>query len=214
MAEGSVTSQRLATCERTAMPNSIDSASIAQMFDDAHTARTFTGDPVSISDLHTIYEFTKWAPTTMNIQPLRLLVAESDEAKQTVLNHLGGSNREQAEKAPLLTVVCAETAFHETLGDLVPHIPNAREFFLDDEKRVATARHQTWLQSGYLILGIRALGLGCGPMLGYDAPGLDAAMLAGTTLVSTMVMTIGVPDPAGYRSRLPRLDMSDAILRR
>ncbi len=196
------------------MPNSIDAASIAQMFDDAHTARTFTDEPVTIDDLNSIYEFTKWAPTTMNIQPLRLIVAESDDAKQMVLDHLGGTNREQAEKAPLLTVVCAETAFHETLVELVPHIPNAREFFLDDDKRIATARHQTWLQSGYLILGIRALGLGCGPMLGYDAPGLDAAMFAATTLVSTMVMTIGVPDPAGYRDRLPRLDMSDAILRR
>ena len=51
-------------------------------------------------------------------------------------------------------------------------------------------------------------------MLGYDAAGLDATMLAGSSLVSTMVMTIGVPDPAGYGERHPRLDLDRVMLER
>lgn len=156
----------------------------------------------------------KWAPTTMNIQPLRLILGRSEEARAQILQHLSGSNREQAEAAPLVTVVCADTNFHDTLNEVVPHIANAREFFLDDARREATARHQTWLQSGYLILAIRALGLGCGPMLGYDAAGLDDSMLKGSGLVSTMVMTSGVPDPAGYGVRRPRLDLDSVMLER
>ena len=187
---------------------------MAQLFVDAHTARTFLDEPVTDAQIEALYEMMKWAPTTMNIQPLRLIIARSDAARAQVLEHLGGSNREQAEAAPLITVVCADTNFHDTRSEVVPHIANAREFFLDDERREATARHQTWLQSGYLVIAIRALGLGCGPMLGYDAAGLDAAMLAGSSLVSTMVMTVGVPDPAGYGERRPRLDLDRVMLER
>ncbi len=196
------------------MSSPIADNAVAQLFSDAHTAKTFLDTPVSELQIEALYEMVKWAPTTMNIQPLRLIVAKSDEARSQVLEHLGGSNREQAEAAPLLTVVCAETNFHDALAEVVPHIPNARDFFLDDERREATARHQTWLQTGYLILGIRALGLGCGPMLGYDAAGLDANMLANTSLVSTMVMTVGVPDPTGYGERRPRLDIDRVVLER
>jgi 3-hydroxypropanoate dehydrogenase len=196
------------------MSTPIADNAITQLFSEAHTAKTFLDEPVHDEQIEALYDMVKWAPTTMNIQPLRLIVAKSDAAKAQVLEHLGGSNREQAAAAPLLTVVCADTNFHDTLTDVVPHIPNAREFFLDDERREATARHQTWLQTGYLIVGIRALGLGCGPMLGYDATGLDATMLANTSLVSTMVMTIGVPDPDGYGERRPRLDLDRVVLER
>jgi hypothetical protein len=51
-------------------------------------------------------------------------------------------------------------------------------------------------------------------MLGFDAAGLDATMLAGSSLVSTMVMTVGVPDPAGYGERRPRLDLDRVMLER
>ena len=51
-------------------------------------------------------------------------------------------------------------------------------------------------------------------MLGYDAAGLDATMLADGSLVSIMVMTIGVPDPAGYGERRPRLDLDRVIFER
>lgn len=187
---------------------------VAQLFADAHTARTYLDEPVTDAQIEALYDMVKWAPTTMNIQPLRLIIARSNAARARVLEHLGGSNREQAKVAPLITVVCADTKFHDTLAEVVPHIENARGFFLDDERREATARHQTWLQSGYLVMAIRALGLGCGPMLGYDAVGLDATMLAGSSLVSTMVMTIGVPDPAGYGERRPRLDLDRVMLER
>ncbi len=196
------------------MSSPISENAIAQLFAEAHTAKTFLDDPVTDAQIEALYEMLKWAPTTMNIQPLRLILGRSDETRAQILQHLSGSNREQAEAAPLVTVVCADTNFHDTLDEVVPHIANAREFFLDDVRREATARHQTWLQSGYLILAIRALGLGCGPMLGYDAAGLDDSMLKGSGLVSTMVMTVGVPDPTGYGIRRPRLDLDRVMLER
>ena len=92
---------------------------MAQLFIDAHTARTFLDEPVTDAQIEALYEMMKWAPTTMNIQPLRLIIARSDATRAQVLEHLGGSNREQAEAAPLITVVCADTNFHDTLSEVV-----------------------------------------------------------------------------------------------
>ena len=192
----------------------LDDAALDLLFREAHTAHTYLDRPVDVADIERIWSSVQWAPSTMNVQPLRLFIAESDESRAAVLEHLSGSNHDKAAAAPLLAVVCADTDFHLTLDRLVPHIPNARDIFADDERRIRTAREQTWLQSGYLILGIRGAGLGCGPMLGYDAAGLDATVLAGTSLVSLMVLTIGVPDPTGYRPRGPRLANHEVMLRR
>ncbi|MGA1564662.1 MAG: malonic semialdehyde reductase [Ilumatobacteraceae bacterium] len=192
----------------------LDDAALDLLFHDAHTAHRYLDMVVSVDEVERIWASARWAPSTMNVQPLRLVIAESAEARAAVLEHLSGSNHDKAAAAPILAVVCADTAFHDTLDRLVPHIENARDIFSDDARRERTAREQTWLQSGYLILGLRGAGLGCGPMLGYDAAGLDNTFLAGTSLVSVMVLTIGVPDPDGYRPRQQRLDPHEVMLRR
>lgn len=192
----------------------LDDAALDLLFREAHTAHRYLDIPVDVAEVERVWSSVAFAPSTMNVQPLRLIVAETEEARTAVLGSMSGSNHDKAEAAPLLVVVCADTAFHDTLDRLVPHIPNARDIFVDDDRRTRTAREQTWLQSGYLILGLRGAGLGCGPMLGYDAAALDEALLAGTGLVSVMVLTIGVPDAAGYRDRGPRLSTHEVILRR
>lgn len=194
--------------------NSLDAAALDLLFHEAHTAHRYRDVPVDIAAVEAVWESVRWAPSTMNTQPMRLLIAETDEGRSAILQHLSGTNHDKAAAAPVLAVVCADTGFHNTLDRLVPHIENARDIFADDARRERTAREQSWLQSGYLILGLRGAGLGCGPMLGYDAAGLDATVLAGTSLVSLMVLTIGVPDPEGYRPRQARLDTHEVILRR
>jgi len=194
--------------------NSLDAAALDLLFNGAHTAHAYLDTPVAIAAVEEIWESVRWAPSTMNTQPMRLLLAETEETRAAVLEHLSGTNHDKAAAAPVLGVVCADTGFHDTLDRLVPHIENARDIFDDDVRRERTAREQAWLQAGYLILGLRGAGLGCGPMLGYDAAGIDTTLLSGTSLVSIMVITIGVPDPSGYRPRQQRLDTHEVILRR
>ena len=59
---------------------------VAQLFIDAHTARTFLDEPVTGAQIESLYEMMKWAPTTMNIQPLRLIIARSDAARAQFSN--------------------------------------------------------------------------------------------------------------------------------
>ena len=195
-------------------PYVIDDTAQDVLFRSARTANTFTDEPVTDEQIAALYDLVQWGPTTMNTQPMRLVLARSAEARATVLEHLLPGNRAKSEQAPLIAVVAADTNYHDNLGRTFPHLPGARDLHADPERRLATARSQTWLQAGYLIIGIRAIGLAAGPMLGYDAVGLDTAMFTGTGLVSVMVLNIGHPGPDAWRERLPRLPAGEVVLER
>jgi 3-hydroxypropanoate dehydrogenase len=181
------------------------------LFREARTPNAFTDDEVSDDQIRALYELVKWAPTTMNTQPLRIVLVRSVEGRDRLMSHLFEGNRAKAESAPLIAVLAADTSFHDTLPITFPHRPSARDAFADDARRIETARSQAWLQAGYFILGVRALGLAAGPMGGFDAAGLDADLFAGTPLRSILVMNIGRPAPGAWYDRLPRLDHDDVV---
>ncbi len=54
---------------------------LAELFTDAHTAYTFTEEPVTDEELHAAYDLAKWAPTGVNGQPLRVAIVRGGEAK-------------------------------------------------------------------------------------------------------------------------------------
>src|SRR5690606_7540066 len=49
------------------------------LFREARTANTFSSEPVTDEQLRAIYDLVKWAPTSMNNQPLRALVVRTDD---------------------------------------------------------------------------------------------------------------------------------------
>jgi 3-hydroxypropanoate dehydrogenase len=192
----------------------IDAAAQDLLFRSARTANTFSDEPVSDEQIRALYDLVKWGPTSMNTQPLRLVLVRSAEARARLATHLFPGNRAKSAQAPLVAVLAADTAFHDTLPRVFPHLPGARDLFADAAAREQTARNQAWLQVGYVIVGVRALGLAAGPMVGFDAAGLDADLLAGTSLRSLVVLNIGRPGPDAWRARLPRLEYDEAVLER
>jgi 3-hydroxypropanoate dehydrogenase len=184
------------------------------LFREAHTAYEFTDEPVTDEQVRALYDLVKWAPTLMNTNPLRIVLMRSPDARSRLLGHLSEGNRAKTESAPLVAVLAADIDFHDTLHHLVPHFPGARDVFADAEQRAQVARHQAWLQAGYFILGVRALGLAAGPMAGFDATALDDDLLAGTSLRSFLVVNIGRPSATGVRPRSPRLDVDEVVLTR
>lgn len=191
----------------------IDARAQDLLFREAHTANAFTDEPVTDAQLAAIYDLVKWGPTLMNTQPLRVVAVRSDDARRRLAEHLAEGNRAKTATAPLVVVLAADADFHDTLPIVFPHNPAARErFAADAARRERVALDQSWLQAGYFILGVRAMGLAAGPMAGFDAPGLDADLLAGTSLRSMLVVNIGHAAEGGYRPRLPRLDRDAAVL--
>jgi 3-hydroxypropanoate dehydrogenase len=181
------------------------------LFREARTPNAFTDEQVSDEQIRALYELVKWAPTTMNSQPLRIVLVRSGEARKRLMSHVFEGNRAKAESAPLIAVLAADTSFHDKLAITFPHRPTARDVFADETQRTEVARAQTWLQAGYFIMGVRALGLAAGPMGGFDAAGLDADLFADTPLRSVVVVNIGRPAPGAWYDRLPRLDHDDVV---
>jgi 3-hydroxypropanoate dehydrogenase len=183
------------------------------LFRDAHTAYGFTDQPVSVEQIHALYDLVKWAPTLMNTNPLRIVLARSDDARERLVGHLAEGNRAKSQSAPLVAILATDLNFHDTLPLLVPHFPGARDVFADDaHQRETVARNQAWMQAGYFIVGVRAMGLAAGPMAGFDNAALDADLLAGTSLRSILVVNIGHPSDDGLRPRSPRLEAAEAVI--
>lgn len=182
------------------------------LFREARTANTFSDEPVTDEQIAAIYDLMKYAPTAMNMQPLRIVLVREGEPRERLLKHMADGNRDKTANAPLVAVLAADTEFHEHLHRTFPHFPGAKDAFADDTAREQAARFNATLQAGYFFLGVRAAGLAAGPMGGFDAAALDADLFAGTSLRSLVVVNIGKPGENAWFDRLPRLEQDEVVL--
>jgi 3-hydroxypropanoate dehydrogenase len=190
----------------------LDSATQDLLFRHARTANKFTPEPVTTDQMRAIYELIKWAPTSMNMQPLRILLVRSPQARERLLPHLWEANRAKAAMAPLTAILAADLDFHQKLTKIFPHSPNAKSVFEGPaENRRKDAHLNATLQIAYLILGVRAAGLDTGPMTGFNAEDLRKEFFAGTNLEPLVVLNIGHIDHSGTFPRSPRLDYDETI---
>jgi 3-hydroxypropanoate dehydrogenase len=182
------------------------------LFTGARTANTFADEPVSDAELSEIWEIAKWAPTSANTQPLRVLFVRPGEGRDRLVKHMAEGNRAKTESAPAVAVLAMDTRFHEHIPTLLPYKPELRDVFAaDDTKRDETGTFNSTLQAGYFILAIRAVGLAAGPMAGFDAAGVDAEFFPDGRFRSILVVNVGLPGENPWFARLPRLGHDDAL---
>ena len=181
------------------------------LFRSARTANTFTAEPVTDEQVRAIFDLVKWAPTSMNTQPLRITLVRGDDARERLVAHLSPGNRAKTAAAPLVVVLSADRSFHETLHQVFPHNPGAKDLFADPARREAVAGFNGALQVAYFILGVRAAGLAAGPMTGYDAAALEAELFPAGDRKLLAVVNVGHPGPDAWRPRLPRLDYDQVV---
>lgn len=189
----------------------LDAAAQDLLFREARTANTFSGEPVSDEQLRAIHELVKWGPTSMNQQPLRVVLLRSEQARQRLLPHLMEGNRPKTEQAPLTALFAADTEFHETLPEVFPPKPDAKDIFGDPGFRESNARLNATLQVGYFLLGIRAAGLAAGPMTGFDPEGIDREFFPDGRNRVLVAVNIGKPGADAWAERLPRLDYDRVV---
>jgi 3-hydroxypropanoate dehydrogenase len=182
------------------------------LFREARTANSFSDEPVTDDQIQAIYDLVKWAPTSMNQQPLRILLVRTDEGLQRLLPHLIDSNRAKSEKAPLVAILAADNEFHENLPKVFPHAPQAKDMFVaNDDLRLKNANLNASLQIAYFILGVRAAGLAAGPMTGFDPVGLNKEFFPDGKQQALVVVNIGKPGENPWFDRLPRLDYDEVV---
>jgi 3-hydroxypropanoate dehydrogenase len=182
------------------------------LFSGAHTAYRFCDDPVDDQTLARVYELVRWAPTSMNTQPLRVLFLRG-AAKTRLLPHLDEGNRPKSSSAPVVALLCYDEKFVDHLPYLLPGAADPLDDFPDNESVLESARFNSALQAGYFILAARSLGLVVGPMNGFDPVGARSELLAERAHWHPfLVVNLGHPAADAFRPRRPRLDTAAATL--
>ena len=191
------------------MPDSYDQplpdAALNQLFREGRTFNHYLDRPVAEADLHATWELMKMGPTSANQLPARLVWCTSDEAKAKLAACATGNNGPKIQAAPVTVIVAMDTEFHEHLPELYPHADAKSWFDGNAELRQASAFRNSTLQGAYFIMAARALGLGTGPMSGFDAGAVDKAFFADQPSVRTnFISTLGHGDVTTLHERLPR----------
>ncbi|MEU1934403.1 malonic semialdehyde reductase [Streptomyces coeruleorubidus] len=193
------------------MSPSLDPAGLDLLFREARTPHAFTDEPVTDDQIRAVYDLVKFAPTSLNQQPLRMVLVRSPEARARLARYMYDENRDQLLGAPLNALLLADNEFHEQLPRLFPVFPQAKDlYYAERPAREESAAFNAALQMGYLILAIRAVGLAAGPMTGFDFPGV-AKEFAGPDHSVVAVMNIGRPARNASSPRLPRLDYDEVV---
>ena len=192
------------------MTDALPATALDQLFRAARSFNAYLDRPVEEATLRALYDLVKMGPTSANMQPLRILWCVSDAAKETLAAAASGSNAAKIRAAPVTAILATDAEFYEKLPALFPHA-DARSWYVGNDAMIETAGFRnSSMQAGYFILAARALGLGTGPMSGFDNARVDAAFFAGTSWRSNLIVTLGYGDPASVFGRLPRLDFDEA----
>lgn len=195
----------------------LDAVAQDRLFRTARTPKAFRSDPVTDAQFATVFDLVKWGPTMTNSQPLRVVLARTPKSRALVSGQLLPYNQERVANAPVLAVFCADFAFDRS-GDTIFPNPAMGQLYADDAFREKVATTQAWLQVGYWVQGLRAVGLDLLPMLGFDVAGLEGAiaplserLFPGSDLRPVMVMAIGHADPESYPPASRRLDIDEVV---
>ena len=193
------------------MSQILSDAALDQLFREARTFNAWMLKDVSDDQLHQLYDLTKFAPTSANCSPMRVVFVKSQEAKAKLAPLLSEANRSKTMEAPVTAIIGSDQTFYEKLPTLFPHA-DARSWFVGNQAMIeATAFRNSSLQGAYLLLAARSLGLDCGAMSGYDQAGVDAAFFAGTSIKSNFLINIGYGDASrNLFPRSPRLTFDEA----
>jgi 3-hydroxypropanoate dehydrogenase len=190
----------------------LDAAAQDLLFREAHTANTFTDEPVTDEQIQAVYDLVKYAPTAFNQQPLRVVLVRSAEARERLVSHMADGNKAKTEAAPLVAILATDHEFHEELPKLLPHFPQAKDLFFSERPvREKAGSFNASLQVGYFILGIRAAGLAAGPMTGFDAAGIDKDFFLDGDHSVLAVVNIGKPGADAHFPRSPRLAYDEVV---
>ena len=187
----------------------LENQALEQLFSAAHSYNRFTDKPVSNETISQLYELMKWAPTSMNSQPARLVFIQSAAQRERLLPALLDSNVEKTRHAPLTVIVAYDTKFYEQLPTQFP-VYDAAPMYRDNEALAeATAFRNSSLQGGYLIMAARALGLDCGAMSGFNPQLVNDTFFPDGDYKVNFILNLGHGAEEGHHPRGPRLDFSE-----
>jgi 3-hydroxypropanoate dehydrogenase len=182
----------------------IDAHALNVLFNKARTHNGWLDKPVDEALLKQAFDLAELGPTSANCSPMRVVFVTSKAAKERLRPALAAGNLEKTMAAPTTAILANDLKFYDHLPKLFPHA-DARSWFTGSEQLAAiTAMRNGTLQAAYLILALRAVGLDCGPMSGFDNAKVDAEFFPDGQFKSNFLCNIGYGDPSKLHPRGPR----------
>ena len=187
------------------MSQPLADSALDQLFRTARSYNGYLDTPVATEQLHAIWDLMKFGPTSANCLPARLIWCTTPEAKDKLAGCALPSNADKIRNAPVSVVIGMDYEFYELLPELFPHADAKAWFAGNDAMIESTAFRNSSLQGAYFIMAARALGLGTGPMSGFNPDAVNTAFFADTPKVkANFISTLGYGDPATIFERSPR----------
>lgn len=191
------------------MSEPIDTGALNQLFFEARTHNQWQDRPVSEELLRELFDTLRWAPTSANCSPARIVFVKSPEAKARLLPALIEGNVEKTRTAPVTAIIGHDLEFYEHLPHLFPHT-DARSWFIGNRALIEeTAFRNGSLQGAYLIMAARALGLDCGPMSGFDPGKVNEAFFPDSSVRVNFLCNLGFGRAEALFPRSPRFGFDD-----
>ena len=187
---------------------SADPRTLDLILREARSHGDFLDQPVPEALLREAHEILKWGPTTANSQPMRVLYLRSQESREKLRPALSAVNAEKTMKAPAVALVAYDTRFWEHLPRLY-HNPDAINWYNKPPVAQIHGFRNGTLQGAYLIIALRAVGLDCGAMSGFDNAKVDAAFFQDGRLKSNFLINIGFGSGNNLKPRGPRFGFEE-----
>ena len=193
------------------MTGSAEPEFLETLFREARTFSYWQERAVSEALVEAAFELACLGPTSGNCLPMRLVLVRSPAGKERLLTCVSSGNWDKVRTAPITAIVAYDREFFELLPRLYPHT-DARGWFTTNPALVEeTGLRNSSLQGAYFILALRAQGLDCGPMSGFDADKVDATFLPDGRWHVNFLLNIGYGDRSKLRPRLPRLAFDEVV---
>jgi 3-hydroxypropanoate dehydrogenase len=183
----------------------IEAAAFSQLFTHARTFSRWQSRDVPDALIAAALTAALLGPTSGNCEPMRLVLVKSREGKDRLLPCVSSGNSEKVRTAPVTAIVAYDTKFYEHLPRLFPHT-DARSWFTSNEALATeTAFRNSSLQGAYFIMALRAQGLDCGPMSGFNPAAVDAAFFPDGQHKVNFLLNIGYGERDALHPRPQRL---------
>lgn len=191
----------------------LDETALRSIFLEARTANGFLDRPVPHELVARAVELAQLGPTSANALPMRLVFVGSATAKQRLSPALSEGNAAKTSAAPLTAIVACDPAFYEHFPRTFPRRGEEMRTRWLDPSRAEAARQFAWdnalLEMAYFIVALRAVGLDCGPMGGFDRAKVDAEFFPDGAFKTLYLINIGYGDDTKVFARLPRFDVPE-----
>jgi 3-hydroxypropanoate dehydrogenase len=187
----------------------IEEKARSQLFGEARTFSRWQQRDVPDEVIEAALSAALLGPTSGNCEPMRVVLVKSAEGKERLLPCVSSGNSEKVRTAPVTAIVAYDREFYEHLPRLFPHT-DAKSWFTSNEALATeTAFRNSSLQGAYFIMALRAHGLDCGPMSGFNPAAVDEAFFPDGKYKVNFLLNIGYGDRGALHPRPPRLEVGE-----